>query len=135
MTRVLVAEEDADTRFRIDEYTRGSRFECLLASGYDEALRFAAQPREKIDILLTSMMLVPYQPGSLANRLRNLHAGLKVIFLTGLDPRVLEASSFLVPGTPVLPNPFTKPRLLATLELVRTRCRPWSDLVAALERA
>jgi two-component system, cell cycle sensor histidine kinase and response regulator CckA len=135
LTRVLVADEDGDTRVRIAEFTQGSRFDCLLASGFDEALRFGTHPRERIDILLTSVMLLPYHGVNLANRLKGHNPGMKAVFMSGLDSRVLHASGILVPGAQLLAKPFAKSRLLETLEVVRRRGRTWIELGALSESA
>jgi two-component system, cell cycle sensor histidine kinase and response regulator CckA len=133
MANVLVADENGETRARIEAYTKGGPYQCMLASGYEEALRFGTRTPEKIDILLTSLMLVPYHAGHLANRLKSLHPGMKVLFMSGLEPRVVQASGILAPGSQLLSKPFTKAGLLGALDGCRKRGRPWSELAAAYE--
>jgi two-component system, cell cycle sensor histidine kinase and response regulator CckA len=133
MANVLVADESAETRAQIEAFTRGGAYQCLLASGFDEALRFGTRTTEKIDILLTSLMLVPYHAGHLANRLKPLHPGMKVLFMSGLEPRVVQASGILAPGSQLLSKPFSKEGLLGALDACRKRGRLWSELAAAYE--
>jgi DNA-binding response OmpR family regulator len=133
MANVLVADECGETRARIASFTKDGHYQCMLAAGFDDALRFGTKTPEKIDILLASLMLVPYHAGHLANRLKSLHPGMKVVFMSGLEPRVVQASGILAPGSQLLSKPFSKPRLLEALDAARKRGRPWSELAAAFE--
>ena len=132
---ILVADECGETRSQIEAFTRESQYQCLLASTFDEAIRFGTQAKEKLDILLASLMLVPYHAGTLANRLKSLHPGMKVIFMSGLEPRVVQASGILVPGSQLLSKPLSKAKLLEALEASRKRGRPWSELSSVFEAA
>lgn len=132
---VLVAEESGDTRAQIEAFTRDSPYQCFLASTFEEALRFGTQTKEKVEILLAGLMLVPYHAGTLANRLKALHPGMKVVFMSGLEPRVVYGSGILVPGSQLVSKPFTKARLLEALDASRKRGRPWAELSSAFEAA
>ena len=73
------------------------------------------QHADRIDLMLTDVMMPGTTGYHLAKRLRVWRPDMKVLFMSGLPRETIEAERLLDPGAPFLPKPFDGSTLLAKI--------------------
>jgi CheY-like chemotaxis protein len=106
---VLVVEDEAQIRVVAKGILRRQGYRVLEASNAGEALLLFEQEPGAIDLLLTDVVMPKMNGKVLADRLRQLRPGLKVIFMSGYTDGALVGQ--LAEGAFFIQKPFT----LATL--------------------
>jgi signal transduction histidine kinase len=109
---ILVCEDD--------ELVRGLVHLLLTEAGYTvhatalphEALEVAMTPGERIDLLVTDVILPDMSGPDLANRLADSMPGLPTLFLSGYTFETVRDRGSLPPGSAFLEKPFDRPALL-----------------------
>jgi CheY-like chemotaxis protein len=110
---ILVVEDQPEVRQLAASALRQAGYEVREATDGDEALaRFAAQARS-IDLLVTDVVMPGLNGRELADRLRQHHPNLHVIFLSGYTDEVLDRQGILQSGAAFVPKPFTPSALVA----------------------
>jgi two-component system cell cycle sensor histidine kinase/response regulator CckA len=90
--RVLLAEDEPAIRQALARVLRTHGYEVIEAANGGEALRLAEAEPGKIDLLLTDVMMPGIGGKELAQRLRDLRPGLRVILMSGYtDDELLRA--------------------------------------------
>jgi two-component system, cell cycle sensor histidine kinase and response regulator CckA len=94
--------------------------EMLIREGYsvvgagegEEALQYAEQPDNKIDLLLTDIVMPQLNGRELADRLRAIRPGLRVLYMSGfMKEAILKYYGISITGIPFLQKPFTRETL------------------------
>ncbi len=108
---VLVAEDDTAVRVFTRRVLRERGYRVLEASTGDEALRVAAAFPDRIDILVTDVLMPGLSGPDMARELAQERPGFRTLFVSGFAPEsVLPAG---VPGADAfLSKPFSKADLL-----------------------
>jgi signal transduction histidine kinase/CheY-like chemotaxis protein len=109
---VLVVEDEASIREATRRVLAGHGYRVLTAACGEEALAIAAREPEPLDVLLTDVMMPNMLGTEVADRLRGLQPGLRVLFMSGYAQGTLE------PKMDLLEKPFTHPDLLAKVREV-----------------
>lgn len=108
---VLVAEDEPGVRELIVAVLRENGFTVLEARNGSEAVRFCFEPDRHVDLLLTDVVLPDVDGTELAERLRPVQAGMKVLYMTGYaDDDLLER--LRRSRDPLLAKPFVPDALL-----------------------
>lgn len=99
---------------------RGLTRELLGRQGYrvveaGSAAAAVAVREERVDVLLTDLVLPGTTGAELAARLRRAHPQLRVLFTSGYSRAAIEAQGLLPAGAPFLAKPFTAEALAAEL--------------------
>ena len=100
---VLVVEDEDVVRGLVRQVLQGAGFEVLVARDGEEAFALAAEHR--VDVLLSDLMLPKLGGQEVAERLRESHPELKVVFMSGYAERGTDGH--MPPGTAFLQKPFT----------------------------
>jgi CheY-like chemotaxis protein len=87
-------------------------YEVLSASNGPDALELAASV-ERIDLLLSDVIMPQMLGKELATRLTEVRPDLRVVYMSGYAQPVLASSSGLEPGVRLIEKPFTAEALLA----------------------
>jgi CheY-like chemotaxis protein len=87
----------------------------LAARDVDEALRLAADHLGPIDLLLTDVVMPKANGRRVAERLRLLRPGLRVVFMSGYTEDAIVHHGVLEPGIVLLEKPFTEQDLARTV--------------------
>lgn len=115
---VLFVEDDDDIRRLGTRALERVGIEVLEASNGEEALALCGDAPERIDLLLTDVVMPRLGGRDLATRLRQRHAGLRVIYISGYDEERDSAHVTTIPDT-YLQKPFSIRELRArVLELL-----------------
>lgn len=113
---ILLAEDEDAVRALIQATLRKAGYVILQAADGEEALRLAAEYEDRIDLLLTDVIMPKMGGSELAARLRATRAGLPVVFMSGYAGDVLTQESHLPPETEFLQKPFQPAALTATVQ-------------------
>jgi CheY-like chemotaxis protein len=109
---ILLAEDAAGVRNVAHEILRRQGYNVLLATDGRVALEVAAAHPEPIDLLVTDVIMPEMSGRQLADRLKELRPGLKVLFVSGYTDDAIVRHGMLEPGIAFLQKPFT-PQVLA----------------------
>jgi two-component system cell cycle sensor histidine kinase/response regulator CckA len=115
---VLIVEDDPALRQVMQRVLAGAGYHVLAAASGDEALRIAATRRERIQLLVSDVVMPGMNGRDLATRLAAARPELRTLFLSGYTDDILGAHGVLDAGTHLLHKPFTQVQLL---EAVRRR--------------
>jgi DNA-binding NtrC family response regulator len=109
---VLVLEDQADVRDYAAASLRAYGYRVLTAGSAAEALWTSEREAGPIQLLLTDVVM-PYASGrELAEQLRKLRPGIKVLYMSGYTENVIAHHGVLDRGTSFLQKPFS-PETLA----------------------
>ena len=109
---VLVAEDEWAVRGIAVRVLKGLGYTVLEASNGTEALQVALAPGQKIDLLLSDVIMPEMNGKALAERFAVLWPGLKVLFVSGYTDETIARQGILDEGRAFLPKPFS-PEALA----------------------
>jgi PAS domain S-box-containing protein len=115
---VLVVEDEASIREATRRVLAGHGYRVLTAACGAEALAIAAREPEPVDVLLTDVMMPNMLGTEVADRLRDMQPGLRVLFMSGYAQGLLSAQGTVQPRMELLEKPFTHPDLLAKVREV-----------------
>jgi PAS domain S-box-containing protein len=108
---VLVVEDEDLVRRLIVKILQGHGYQVLQASGGEEAIRVFKEYAGPIDLLVTDVVMPQMRGPELAARLRLLHAGMKVLFISGYTDPLITDSSALSADSSYLQKPFERDAL------------------------
>ena len=116
-TVVLLVEDEPAVLEMTRRMLDRSGYQMLTAATGHDALALASQ-QGQIDVLLTDVMMPEMSGKELADRVRDLRPGIRVLFMSGYTQGALSERDALEPGIGFLGKPFSKDLLLAKLNEV-----------------
>jgi PAS domain S-box-containing protein len=108
---MLVVEDDDAARGLWQELLADLGYRVLVASNGAEALEVALAHPERIDVLLTDVVMPRMGGRVLAERLTAARPGLHVIFMSGYTADTMLRQGIALTGGPFLQKPFTAQQL------------------------
>jgi PAS domain S-box-containing protein len=119
---VLVVEDETAMREVTRRILARNAYHVVAAGSGHEALSLLASELEHIDVLLTDVVMPHMQGRELAEKIRVLQPGAKVLFMSGYTQGLLGAQGVLEPGVHLIEKPFSEASLLTKLhEILITR--------------
>jgi two-component system cell cycle sensor histidine kinase/response regulator CckA len=115
---ILVAEDAQGVRAVVQNVLKRHGYTVLQASDGRAALDLVASHPEPIDLLITDVIMPGMSGRQLADRLRELRAGMKVLFVSGYTDDAIIRHGMLEPGIAFLQKPFTPESLAAKVRQV-----------------
>lgn len=109
---ILVVDDEAGIREFLAAYLQSKDFNVLTASCAEEALDLWAESREKIDLLITDIVMPGMNGKVLSEKLAGEKPSLKVIFMSGYLPE--EIAEETLDGT-FFKKPFHPHELLEAI--------------------
>jgi two-component system cell cycle sensor histidine kinase/response regulator CckA len=109
---VLVVEDQEEVRRLTTLVLRSYGYEVLEASSGEDALEVASARPERIDLLITDVVMPGMTGRELATKLAEVRPGMQVLFVSGYTANVIVHRGVLDPGVNYLSKPFT-PQILA----------------------
>lgn len=86
---VLIVDDEESVRRFVERVLVDAGYRIVVASDGPEAIEIASKA-DKIDLLITDMIMPEMQGDELARRLRNSEPQLKVLYLTGYSDRLFN---------------------------------------------
>ncbi|MFZ0430491.1 MAG: HDOD domain-containing protein [Acidobacteriota bacterium] len=108
---ILVVEDEISILKLIERALTASGFSIFAATTPEEAEELFGKSMQKIDLLLTDVILPKTKGTELHRRLSARKPELKVLFMSGYSQQLIEAA----PGVPFIQKPFTPTTLCARI--------------------
>ena len=96
----------------------GSGYQILVATDGMEAIRIAATHPGSLDVLLSDVVMPEMSGPEIAEEIRAIRPGVRVLFMSGYDQPLLAARGRLGRHVEVLQKPFSRDLLLTRLAQV-----------------
>lgn len=117
---VLLAEDEAEVRELAALFMRSAGYTVLAASNGKEALDLVERSSEKIDVLVTDVVMPNMRGPELAKRLKALRPNLRVVYMSGYLEYNSGSREFLAEGF-FLQKPFARDALVSkVMEAMRS---------------
>jgi PAS domain S-box-containing protein len=121
---VLVVEDEAALREVTRRMLARNGYRVIVAANGKEAIAAARGSAERIDGLVTDVVMPGMQGREVAERIAELQPGIGVLFMSGYTHGLLGAQGVLEPGVNLIAKPFTEAALLKGVQaIVRSRQR------------
>ena len=104
---ILLVEDEPAVRALAAQSLLGRGYQVLEASNGEEALRLIMGQEEKIDLLITDVIMPQMSGKELSERLKRLRPDLKVLFASGYTENTIVHHGVLESGITFLSKPFT----------------------------
>lgn len=121
---ILVVEDEDAVRILVCSILQKQGYTVLWASNASEALRMAEQHNEKIDLMITDVIMPVMSGSELADRLQILRPGMNVLFMSGYSDNAIADQGILKPDTAFLEKPFEPHVLTKKVRDVLDRSKP-----------
>jgi two-component system, cell cycle sensor histidine kinase and response regulator CckA len=109
----ILLVEDADALRKLAHaLLEQNGYHVLAAENGAEALKIVEQKCERINLLLTDVIMPGMTGRALADRLVALQTGLRVLYMSGYTDSAIADQGVLEPGTYLLHKPFTEETLI-----------------------
>jgi signal transduction histidine kinase/CheY-like chemotaxis protein len=109
---ILVVEDEARVRAVAVTLLRKHGYRVLEASNAGEALLICEQEKDKIDLMLSDVIMPNMNGRQLADRLAQVRPDMKVIFMSGYTDNVIAENGILEAGASFIQKPFNPTSLL-----------------------
>jgi YesN/AraC family two-component response regulator len=86
---------------------RGLGYACLEASSAEEALRLLAQEQNRVDLVITDVVMPGISGGDLGSRIAERYPELRVLYTSGFADDEMVRRGLLEATRPFLQKPFT----------------------------
>ena len=115
---VLVVEDEPALREVTRRMLADNGYQVTAVGGGLEALAALTHQLNRIDVLLTDVIMPQMQGKELAARVLALHPDTRVVFMSGYTQGLLSAQGVLEPGIRLIEKPFSEATLLTKLHEV-----------------
>lgn len=113
---VLIVDDDDSVRLPAVEFLKMEGFKVLQAKTGPEALGIVTQKRSPVDLLITDMVMPSMSGQEVAAKLTEMHAGLKVLYMSGDSGGAARANH--IPPKDILHKPFRLDNLNQKIQAV-----------------
>ncbi len=104
---VLLVEDDPRVRASVKDALQRIGYQVLEAQGPGEALFLAGEYREKIDLLLTDVVMPHMNGPELARRIRETIPQIRLLFMTGYTESAIVHQEVMKAKVPLIHKPFS----------------------------
>jgi PAS domain S-box-containing protein len=115
---VLIVEDEAALREVTRRMLARNSYSVLVAANGQEAIEVAAACQERIDVLLTDVVMPGMQGKEVAERVSAIQPGVRVLFMSGYTQGLLGTQGILESGVNLIEKPFSEASLLTKLRVV-----------------
>ena len=118
---VLVVEDEEAIRDVTNRILRRNGYQVLVASNGPEAIELVRRHRGRIDLLLTDVVMPKMLGKEVAERVRAMRPGIRVVFMSGYAESALSHEGILDPDIVLVEKPFSDVSLLTQIREVLDR--------------
>ncbi len=115
---VLLVEDEIAILRMVERLLKQLGYQVLATQSPIEAIAMAERHPEKIDLLLTDVVMPALNGNDLANRVRNIVPGLRVLFMSGYTANIILHRGVLDKDVFMVQKPFSKKELAAKVREV-----------------
>ena len=124
---VLAVDDNQAMRKLIYDTLKPLGYKVYLAAGGDEALEISRTTEEKIDLLLTDVVMPGMSGRQLINKLQSERPGLKAILMSGYPADIVGPNNLLEPHLDFISKPFGQAELVQKINQVLEESASPSD--------
>jgi nitrogen-specific signal transduction histidine kinase len=121
---ILIVEDEPLVLLGVQHVLHGLGYTVLAARDANAALAELEAKTEKIDLLLTDVVLPGRSGTDLGAAARKKHPGIRVLYMSAFPAEELEAQGRIAPGTLTLEKPFTDDEIAAKVRAALERPLP-----------
>ncbi|MDZ7372454.1 MAG: response regulator [candidate division KSB1 bacterium] len=122
--RVLLVEDDPDVRAMAAEALRETGLAVEVAADGQEALRKSRLSNERIDLLITDVVMPRMSGRELVERMLLYHPHLKILYISGHAEETIRRHGLIEKSAELLAKPFTPGQLQRTVARVMGKVAP-----------
>lgn len=115
---VLIVEDEAALREVTRRILARNGYQVLVASNGYQAINLATASTQRLDVLLTDVVMPGMQGKEVAERIHRLRPEVRVLYMSGYTHGLLGVQGILEPGVHLIEKPFSEISLLAKLHVV-----------------
>jgi two-component system cell cycle sensor histidine kinase/response regulator CckA len=115
---ILLVEDDADLRDLSRRVLTMNGYRVLAAAHGREALRVAEEHPDKIELMLTDVIMPGMSGREVAETLQSARPKMKVLYVSGYTDNIIAERGMLAPGMAFLQKPFSPSNLVAKVREV-----------------
>jgi CheY-like chemotaxis protein len=112
---ILLVEDDTKVLEVAHRFLEEGGYEVLSAHDFAEALALAQDPRRRIHLLATDVVMPGMSGRDLAERLRSMRPELKTLYISGYTDDTIARHGVLRSGAAFLEKPYSRQDLLAAV--------------------
>lgn len=112
---ILLVEDEADVRRVVRKMLMVCDYEVLEASGPEEAMALFEKHGDRIDLLLTDVIMPVMNGNELSSKIAQLNPSIRTLFMSGFTAGVIDDAGILPAGVNFLQKPFTPDALVAKI--------------------
>ncbi|MBH5370558.1 hybrid sensor histidine kinase/response regulator [Bradyrhizobium glycinis] len=109
--KILVVEDDRAVREHLLEMLGDMNYSVLAADNAEAALKLIADPEQRIDLLLTDVVMPGMNGRQLVDLALSERPALQVLFMTGYERDAIVQDGRLHPDVVLIQKPFSQPEL------------------------
>lgn len=121
---ILVVEDDADLRTYVCDVLRDLNYRVLSAPSAQGALTILLQQEQKVDLLLTDVVMPGINGRELGRRAQQIRPGLRVLYMTGYSRNAVVHQGRLDEGVDLLEKPISQAKLALRIREILDRPAP-----------
>ena len=109
---ILLVEDEAGLRTMASRILARNGYRVCAAADGVSAIARAADPGQRIDLLVTDMVMPGMLGNEVVDQVRAIRSGLPAVFITGYAQQVLDFHGIQAPDLDIVQKPFTESTLL-----------------------
>jgi len=115
---IFLVEDEKAVRLTITMYLTELGYNVLSAEDPSKALRIAEEHDEKIDVVITDVIMPKMNGRELVEKLSSLYSDFKTLYISGYPVDVITDRGILEKGVHFLPKPLIADVLAKTLRTI-----------------
>lgn len=118
---ILIVEDEKSIRVTLTKFLEDLGYAVWTAESAESALRFALPPGERVDLLITDVVMPGMSGRALAERLSQTWPAMHCLFISGYPAEIITHRGVLEEGVDFLAKPFTRDELASKVRQILDR--------------
>lgn len=130
---ILIVEDEDAVRAVAERILKGHDYDVIGVSDGESAIRICDSGEQRVDLLLTDVIMPGLSGRDLAARIRSSHPDIKTLYMSGYTGAVISRQGLLEEGLSLVEKPFTPKTLLSTVRVALDQRGSAPPLVTSAE--